>query len=82
MDENDFFRQATLRICGDLEIEKAMFSCLQFLLQTMPADRMALQLYEPGLVSMRVIAMVTVSECNKLDILTPLSSEARAMVMD
>jgi len=81
LDENEFFRQGTLRICGDLEIEKAMFSCLRFLQQIMPVDRMALQLYEPGLVSMRVIAMVTASECHKLDILTPLSSEARAMWM-
>lgn len=28
MDENDFFREATLRICGNLEIEKALTQCL------------------------------------------------------
>ena len=28
MDENEFFHQATLRICGNLEIEKSLASCL------------------------------------------------------
>jgi hypothetical protein len=31
MDENEFFRQATLCICGNLEIEKAMVSFLQYI---------------------------------------------------
>ena len=38
MDENEFFREATLRICGNLEIEEAMFSTLQFLRKEMPLD--------------------------------------------
>ncbi len=29
MDENEFFRHATLRMCGNLEIEKTMVSTLQ-----------------------------------------------------
>ena len=78
MDENEFFRQATLRICGNLEIEEAMSSCLQFLQQSMPVDRMYLQLYDPGFSAMRSIATATASECSKLDLLTPLSKEARA----
>jgi len=41
MDKNKFFREATLRICGNLEIEEAMFSTLQFLRQTM---------YPPGII--------------------------------
>jgi signal transduction histidine kinase len=47
----------------------------------MPADRAYLQLYEPSLAAMRVIAVATASECSKLDILTPLSSEARGIVL-
>jgi hypothetical protein len=31
MDENEFFREATIAICGNLEIEKALFSCLRVL---------------------------------------------------
>lgn len=78
MDENEFFRQATLRICGNLVIEEAMQACLQFLRQVMPADRMFLQRYDSGFGAMRTIATATPSECRKLDLLTPLSEEARA----
>jgi len=42
MDENEFFREATVRICGNLKIEEAMFSTLQYLRQVMPVDRMSL----------------------------------------
>ena len=39
MDKNEFFREATLRICGNLEIEEAIFSISQFLYQTIyPPD--------------------------------------------
>ena len=63
MDENEFFRQATLRICGNLEIEEAMSSCLHFLLQSMPVDRMYLQLYDPGFSAMRTTLALTLEFC-------------------
>ena len=78
MDENEFFRQAALRICGNLEIEEAMQSCLQFLNKVMPLDRMFLQCYDFGFEAMRTIATATESECSKLDFLTPLSNKARS----
>jgi len=77
MNDNEFFRQATLRICGNLEIEKALKECLHFLQQVMPADRIFLQKYDHGFGAMRSIATATASECSKLDLLTPLSDEAR-----
>jgi hypothetical protein len=64
MDENEFFREATLCICGNLEIEEALFSCFHFLKQTIPVDRLLLQLYESGLGAVRTIAIATASECN------------------
>jgi transcriptional regulator with GAF, ATPase, and Fis domain len=75
--ENEFFRQATLRVCGDLAIEKAMVSFLQYLQNIMPANRICLELYDEGLSSMRTITMATPSEGNKYDILIPLSEEAK-----
>jgi transcriptional regulator with GAF, ATPase, and Fis domain len=77
MDKNEFFRQATLHICGNLEIEEALKACLQFLQQVMPVDRMFLQQYDHGFGAMRTIATATLSECSKLDMLTPLSEEAK-----
>ena len=38
MDENKFFREATLRICGSIEIEKSLFDCLNYLKLFIPAE--------------------------------------------
>ncbi|MFQ5792187.1 MAG: hypothetical protein ACE5JI_17090 [Acidobacteriota bacterium] len=57
LDENEFFRQATLRICGHLEIERAMRSCLQFIAPVVPCDSMYLDLFEEGVSANRTIAM-------------------------
>ncbi len=80
VDENEFFRQATLCICGDLEIEQAMSALLCYLSQVMPADRMFLQLFDQGLGAMHTIAHATPEESRKVDLLTPLSSEVRATI--
>jgi transcriptional regulator with GAF, ATPase, and Fis domain len=77
MDENEFFREATLRICGNLEIEEALISSLNFLKQEMPVDRILLQLYEEGLNAMRTVAIATPLKANVVDLLTHLTPEAR-----
>ncbi len=76
MDENEFFRQATLRICGNLEIEEAMFSIFTFLRQVMPVDWMDLERLSPGLLSMRTIAIATPAGGKRVDLLAPISEEA------
>ena len=76
MDRNDFFRQATLRICGNLKIEHALHDLLIFLRQSVPVDRMYLELYDPGLMAMRVIAAATPKEGQETDWLTPISDTA------
>ena len=78
MNNNDFFREVTLRICGDLKVEEAMKSCLRFMQQVLPIQRMFLQRYDFGFGSMRTIATSTSEECYELDLLTPLSEEAKA----
>ena len=80
MDENNFFRQATMRICGHLEIEKGMASCLSFLEFFMPVQKMYLQLYELGLGAMRVIARATAKEGTRMDVLNPFTAEAKESV--
>jgi len=77
MDKNDFFRQATLKICGNLEIEDALQSCLLYLKNIMPLDLMFLEYYDHEFQAMRTIAKATQSESIKLDLITPLSEEAR-----
>lgn len=80
MDENEFFRHASLRVCGHLDIAEAMRSTLDYFQGILPADRLYLQLYEPELGSMRTIAMATKSEAQQVDALTPLPQEARTQM--
>lgn len=77
VDENDFFRQATLRICEHLDIEKGMSSCLNYLESFMPGETMYLQLYEVSLGAMRVIAKANAREGKRIDVLTPFPQEAK-----
>jgi len=77
IDDNDFFRESTLRICGSLEIEKALGSCLRFLSKSIPLDRLILQRFDEGQNAMRTIAAATATESHAVDYLTPLSEEAR-----
>jgi len=80
MNENEFFRQATLRICGHLEIEHAMASLVQYLQDKIPADMLCLELYDENFTSMTTIAIATPLGGNKYDVLTPISKQAKAFV--
>jgi transcriptional regulator with GAF, ATPase, and Fis domain len=79
--ENEFFQKATLRICGNIESEKALLDSLRFLREEMPVDRMFFQFYEPGLNAMRTVAIATPEEGVAVDLLTSLTPEARQEMM-
>jgi len=80
VDENDFFRQATLRICGSLDMETAMRGCLQYLSEVMPVDHLILALYDRGLGAIRTVSIVSLEESHGADTVTPLSVDARKMI--
>jgi len=75
IDENRFFREATMLICSSLDIEKALTQVLPFLARTIPADAIYLHLYEPNLGAIRTIAEVTASGARALEKITPLTKE-------
>jgi transcriptional regulator with GAF, ATPase, and Fis domain len=77
IDENEFFRQATLRICGNLDFEFAMQACLIFLRSFMPADRLQLSLYDRGLSALRTIAIATPTEAGRVNTVLPLDEEGK-----
>ncbi|UCF89570.1 MAG: sigma 54-interacting transcriptional regulator, partial [bacterium] len=77
IDKRDFFREATLRICGNIEVEKALYDSLVFLREEMPVDRMFLQFFDTGLNAMRIVAVATTGGGMAVDLLAPLSLEAR-----
>lgn len=58
MDENDFFRQATLRISSSLNAETAMKRCMDFLTRHIPASGMLFSLYDPVLNVGRILASI------------------------
>lgn len=82
MNKNEFFREATLRICGDLEIGKAMRSFLQYIQDVMPADRLFLEYYDRNEKVMRTIADATSKKGESVDLITPLSDDAIAYLKE
>ena len=82
VDENYFFREVTMRICSSLDIEIAMWRCIQFLKDFIPANEMYVHLYESGLGAFRTIAGATASEGRKMDRITPLPQEVRTRVAE
>ena len=79
-DENEFFRQATLRICGHLQIEVALLECLKYLETVIPADSIFLSVWEPDISSLRVIARTNTFEGEKTDILIQLTKKAKTSI--
>ncbi|HPX82509.1 MAG TPA: hypothetical protein PLB95_11495, partial [Syntrophales bacterium] len=78
IDENEFFRQLTMRICSSLDIETAMRRSLDYFSQVMPVDRIYLHLYEKRIGAVQTIAEVTPFASKTLDKVTPLDPEGRA----
>ncbi len=82
MDEKVFFREATLRICGSLEIEKALRQCLLYIKDFIPAGQMSFHVYDRGLGIVETIAHATHDRSELLSIRTPLSPKARRQIKD
>ncbi|MFZ5569971.1 MAG: sigma-54 interaction domain-containing protein [Thermodesulfobacteriota bacterium] len=77
MDENEFFREATLRICGNLEIDKALRSCLLYIREYIPADFMGFVVYLPEQESYETIAAAYLDGSNTLPVLVPVPPQHR-----
>jgi transcriptional regulator with GAF, ATPase, and Fis domain len=77
MTKNEFFRKMTIKICGNLDIEKALFSSLTFLKDLMPVTILFLEYYDVNMSATRTIAKATLKGGQKVDLLTPLSQEAK-----
>jgi formate hydrogenlyase transcriptional activator len=80
MGKSAFFREATLAICGHLDIKTALFATFKVLQKWMPLDRMYVELYEPETNCLRIIAKATESGGESQDILLPLPKEAKSQV--
>ena len=76
---SDFFKEATMRICGNLEIENALHSLLLYLKDFMPVARVGLCYYNDALQSMTIIAHADEAMGEKLDLIVPLPEDALKM---
>jgi transcriptional regulator with GAF, ATPase, and Fis domain len=79
MNEKDFFIGATLRICSSLEIEKALWKCLMYIRDYMPADRLYLRKDDLENRIINVIASATVEGGNISTDQIPMAQNYKAM---
>ena len=56
VDKNNFFREATLRICGSLKLEQALWHLFMYIKDYLPSFETHLHYYDPAGVT-RTIAM-------------------------
>ena len=61
VDENVFFREATLRLCSSLNIETALKRCFEYIGLFMPVIRMDLNILDADLNVLQFVASVGVS---------------------
>jgi len=75
IDHNDFFRQSTIRLCGNLKIEEALREFHEYVSTYIPVNSIYLEAYISEMNAMKYIAKATASEAKKLDILLPVGVE-------
>jgi transcriptional regulator with GAF, ATPase, and Fis domain len=77
MDENTFFRSATLSILSTLAIETALRKTLSFLRSVMPADELLIHVFEPGLRAIRTIARADAEGGTRINRVTSVPFDPR-----
>ena len=75
LDENEFFRQATLRIFSSLNIETAMKRCMDYLKTYMPCSGMFFGLYDPDLNIGRILVSIWPAHLRKPNDTIPIQKE-------
>ncbi len=76
----DFFRNATLKICSSLDIEKALWHCLLYLKDYIPASQMSLHLYDSNTGIAEIIAHATHEKYRALAIKMVLPEEGQQQI--
>ena len=65
VDENVFFREATLRICSSLDIVTALKRCFEYIRAYIPANGLTLHILDPDLNLLKFVASVGLNHLNK-----------------
>jgi transcriptional regulator with GAF, ATPase, and Fis domain len=80
VDEKDFFREATLRLCSSLDLERALHQCLLYVRRFMPAGQMGFQVYHPDTGVVEMVAHATPRSGRAVSTRIPLSGKGRHQV--
>ena len=82
VDENQFFRDATLRISGSLDIEQALWNVFMYMRDYIPADRITLNFFDETQGAIMVHVSATLEGGADLGIKVPLSPEHQRIIQD
>jgi transcriptional regulator with GAF, ATPase, and Fis domain len=77
VDENVFFREATLRICSSLDIVTALKRCFEYIRAFIPATGMTLHILDPDLNLLKFVASVGVTQLKGIERILPLPGKGR-----
>jgi len=77
IDENQFFREVTLRICGNLEIEEGLRACSDYLSRYMPVDQVYLYGVEKSFETVLIIARATSFQGERMNKALPFPAESK-----
>ena len=85
VDENVFFREATLRMCSSLKTVTALKSCFEYIKRYIPMNLMILHIIDLGLNLLRVVALVgddVVEEPGRVLLLPEKGRKERAALLN
>ncbi|MBP7342832.1 MAG: sigma 54-interacting transcriptional regulator [Smithellaceae bacterium] len=82
MDDQRFFHEMTLRICGSLDIDAALWQCFLFLRKTFPLDTMFLNIFDLDLGIVETIARADATGGHVISAKTILPESARSFFAD
>ena len=82
VDQNEFFRDVTLKICGNLEIEEGLRDCFRYISQYITSHALYLKRHKTELGAMRGVARATAQKAEKMDLPITLPEQAKSAMME
>ena len=79
-EDNDFFREATLRICGSLDVRSFLYESFLYLRNYLPADGIILTHYRAERGEHTALAMASVEGGSLLNVTVPVPHDIQAFV--
>ena len=81
VDEKEFFREATLRICGSLDVETFLYESFRYIRKFIPADTMLLTHFRAERGEHVALARASAEDASFLRLAVPVPPDIRTFVM-